>query len=67
MTFFMPYGGDGFASIGVNRPNNSFSLAYRFVGAKAAIALPILLCFDLFGFEEHIFFPWLKAYCNITC
>ena len=55
MTLLVPYSGDGFASIGVNCPNNRFSLAYRFVAAKAAIALPILLCFDLFGFEEHFF------------
>ena len=65
MALFMPYGRDGFASISVNRPYYGFSLAYRFVVTKAAIALAILLCFDLFGFEEH-FFPWLKAYSNIT-
>ena len=56
MALFMPYGGDGFASVGVNRPYYGFSLAYRFVSAKAAIALAILLCFDLFGFNEHFMF-----------
>ena len=65
MTFFMPDGGDGFASVGMNRPYYRFSLAYRSVSTMAAITSPILLCFDLFGFEEH-FFPWLKAYSNIT-
>ena len=56
MAFFMPYGGDGFPSIGVKRPNNRFSLVYRFMGAIAAITLAILLCFDLFGFNEHFMF-----------
>ena len=55
MALFMPYSGDGFASISVKSPYYGFSLAYRFVVAKAAIALAILLCFDLFGFEEHFF------------
>ena len=55
MTFFVPDGGDGFASVGMNRPYHSFSLAYRSVGTMAAITSPILLCFDLFGFEEHFF------------
>ena len=65
MTFLVPYSRDGFASIGMHRPYYRFSLAYRSVSAMAAIASPILLCFDLFGFEEH-FFPWLKVYSNIT-
>jgi len=56
VTFFVPYSGDGFHSISVNRPNNRFSLAYRFVVTKAAIALAALLCLDLFGFDEHFFF-----------
>ena len=56
MTFFMPYGGDGFPSIGVKRPNNRFSLAYCSMSAIAAITLAILLCFDLFGFNEHFMF-----------
>ena len=60
MAFFVPYGGDGSASICVERPNNMFPLAYCFVGTKAAIALASLLCLDLFGFNEH-FFPWLKS------
>ena len=55
MAFFMPYGGNGFPSIGVKRPNNRFSLVYRSMGAIAAITLAILLCFDLFGFDEHLF------------
>ena len=55
MTFFVPYSGDGFASVGMHRPYYSFSLAYRSVSAMAAIASPILLCFDLFGFDEHFF------------
>ena len=56
MTFFVPYGGDGFASVGMHRPYHSFSLAYRSVGTMAAIASPILFCLDLFGLEEHFFF-----------
>ena len=56
MALFMPYGGDGFASVGMNRPYYGFSLAYRFVSTKAAIALAILLCFDLFGSNEHSVF-----------
>jgi len=56
MALFMPYGRDGFASISVNRPYHRFTLAYRSVSTMAAITLAILLCLDLFGFEEHFFF-----------
>ena len=56
VTFLVPYSGDDFASVSVNCPNDRFSLGYSFVSAKAAIALPILLCFDLFGFDKHSVF-----------
>ena len=56
MTFFMPYGRDGSTSIGVECPYYRFSLVYRSMGTIAAITLAILLCFDLFGFDEHFMF-----------
>ena len=56
MTFLVPYSRDGFASVGMHRPYYRFSLAYRSVSAMAAIASPILLCLDLFGFDEHFMF-----------
>jgi len=56
MTFFVPYSRDGITSVGVDCPKSRFSLAYRSVGAMAAIASPILLCLDLFCFDEHFFF-----------
>ena len=55
MAFFVPDGRDGSASVGMHRPYYRFSLAYRSIGAMAAIALAILLCLDLFGFDEHLF------------
>jgi hypothetical protein len=61
----MPYGGNGFASIGVNCPNGLFSLANGFMGAEAAIALAILLCLYLFGFNKHSVFS-VEDVSNIT-
>ena len=65
VTFLMPYSRDDFASVSVNCPNDRFSLGYSFMSAEPAIALAILLCLYLFGFNKHSVFS-VEDVSNIT-
>ena len=51
----MPYSRDCFIAIGVNSPNDTFTLAYRFVAIETmeSITLSTSFCSYKLGFQEH--------------
>ena len=55
MTLWMPYSRDCFEAVGVKRPYDTFTLAYRLVTfkAKVSITLTFALCGYKLGFQEH--------------
>tara|TARA_B100000287_G_C20360371_1_gene673550 strand:+ start:60 stop:227 length:168 start_codon:yes stop_codon:yes gene_type:complete len=55
MTLWMPYSRDCFVAVGVKRPYDTFTLAYRFVAFETmeGVTPSMSFCDYCFGFQEH--------------